>query len=380
MSGKIYRINDDQTLSELVEEPYSNEILLQDLLEKYPDLLAGDQISFDQPRRWLFITREFPVPGDERGDQSGYLDHLFLDQDGIPTLIEVKRSSDTRIRREVVGQMLDYASNAVVYWTIERIQQEFESTCDRDNQDPIESLSSLLEVEPDSDEIDEFWENVKTNLQAGRIRMIFVADVIPASLQRIVEFLNNQLDPAEVIAIEVKQFTGDGTKTLVPRVIGKTAETQKKSSSYRESGIQWTPDRYYSELLSKKSSAEVSVAKAIEKWVKERGHELYWGRGKQDGGFVPWFYHKNIKHQIFAVYTYGVVEIYFQWYKRKPGFSTIEKRLELLSKLNQIPGITLDESKINSRPSIDLAILAEGDNLKSFLEIFNWFYDEVKKS
>ena len=32
----------------------------------------------------------------------------------MPTLVEVKRSSDTRIRREVVGQMLHYAANAVV--------------------------------------------------------------------------------------------------------------------------------------------------------------------------------------------------------------------------------------------------------------------------
>jgi len=38
-----------------------------------------------------------------------------LDQDAIPTIVEVKRSTDTRIRREVVGQMLGYAANAVVY-------------------------------------------------------------------------------------------------------------------------------------------------------------------------------------------------------------------------------------------------------------------------
>jgi hypothetical protein len=31
-----------------------------------------------------------------------------LDQDAVPTLVEVKRSSDTRIRREVMGQMSDY--------------------------------------------------------------------------------------------------------------------------------------------------------------------------------------------------------------------------------------------------------------------------------
>jgi 5-methylthioribose kinase len=41
--------------------------------------------------------------------------------------VEVKRSSDTRIRREVVGQMLDYAANAVVYWPLEMIRAKFEA-------------------------------------------------------------------------------------------------------------------------------------------------------------------------------------------------------------------------------------------------------------
>ena len=50
------------------------------------------------------------------------LDHLFLDQEGIPTLVEVKRGTDTRIRREVVGQMLDYAANAIVYWPVEELR------------------------------------------------------------------------------------------------------------------------------------------------------------------------------------------------------------------------------------------------------------------
>ena len=52
------------------------------------------------------------IPGDEDGGGRWSLDHLFLDQDANPTLVEVKRSTDTRIRREVVGQVLDYVANA----------------------------------------------------------------------------------------------------------------------------------------------------------------------------------------------------------------------------------------------------------------------------
>ncbi len=58
------------------------------------------------------------MPSEEGGAGRWAIDHLFLDQDGIPTIVEVKRSTDTRIRREVVGQMLDSAANAVGRWSI----------------------------------------------------------------------------------------------------------------------------------------------------------------------------------------------------------------------------------------------------------------------
>ena len=96
------------------ESPYASEDLLQELLEKHPNLLAGDQIDSAHPRRWLLVKREAKLASEEDGEGRWSVDHLFLDQDGIPTIVEVKRSSDTRIRREVVGQMLDYPCSSVI--------------------------------------------------------------------------------------------------------------------------------------------------------------------------------------------------------------------------------------------------------------------------
>src|SRR6266545_347777 len=129
MSGGMYLIQDDGRLVEMTERTYDSEDLLQSLLATYPNLLAGDQIDRASPRRWLLITREMAVPSEEDGAGRWSVDHLFLDQDAIPTLVEVKRSSDTRIRREVVGQMLDYAANAVVYWPVDRLRATFETAC-----------------------------------------------------------------------------------------------------------------------------------------------------------------------------------------------------------------------------------------------------------
>lgn len=138
------------------------------------------------PRRWLLISREMGVPDDERSGDRWSLDHLFLDQDGIPTLIEVKRSSDTRIRREVVGQMLDYAANALTYWPVETIRAKFEARCENEQIDPEQALGEFFGVDSDQEAL---WQKVKTNLQAGKVRMAFVADKAPSELKRVIEFL-----------------------------------------------------------------------------------------------------------------------------------------------------------------------------------------------
>ena len=140
----------------------------------------------------LFVTREAGIASEVDGHARWSIDHLFLDQDGIPTLVEVKRSSGTRIRREVVGQMLDYAANAVVFWPIEQIRAYYETTCQTQGQDPDIMLRELLgeDANPAA-----FWVQVKTNLEAQRVRMVFVADVIPPELRRVVEFLNVQMSP-----------------------------------------------------------------------------------------------------------------------------------------------------------------------------------------
>lgn len=108
----MFVLSDDRRLTPVEETPYDSEDLLQQLLADYPVLLP-DQLALDEvPRRWVLIRRELGVAFEGVGGVRWAMDHLFLDQDGIPTLVEVKRSSDTRTRREVVGQMLDYAASA----------------------------------------------------------------------------------------------------------------------------------------------------------------------------------------------------------------------------------------------------------------------------
>ena len=116
--------------------------------------------------------------------------------------------------------MLDYASHAVNYWTLDQIQKAFQETCESKGDNPDDILTQFL---PSDRQAEDYWKGVEANLRAGRIRMLFVADEISRELRRMIEFLNEQMRPAEVLGIEVEHYgAADGSRTLVPKLIGLT--------------------------------------------------------------------------------------------------------------------------------------------------------------
>ena len=374
MSGGIFLLQENDELVEMREQQYDSEDLLQKLVAKYPNLLAGDQINKESPRKWILVSRELALPSNEENNGRWSVDHLFIDQDGIPTIVETKRSTDTRIRREVVGQILEYGANATLYWQINILRGKFEEQCESNGIDPEQCI---LEFTNDIDP-DEFWTNVETNLKIGNLRMIILADEIPTELKRIVEFLNEQMKPAEILAIEVKQFVGNNMKTLVPRVIGQTAEAQKNKSntSKREP---WDEDRFFTKLYNV-GQDEVNIAKQLLDWSKDRMSYIWWGDGKVEGSFVPTLVVDKIKYHLFAIRSNGHIELYFKHLLSRPAFQEEAKRMELLRKLNSLLEEDLPDEVITKLPKINLKVLNTQSKIQSFLDIYEWFINEVKNS
>lgn len=199
---------------------YATEDLLQALLQEHPDLLSGEQLRPGDPVRWLFVTREAGVADGDRAGDRWSLDNLLVDQDAVPTLVEVKRSTDTRIRREVVGQLLDYAANASAWWPPGRIREM--ATRKHGSIEALNEAVCRLLPGADADTIEQFWADVDRNLAAGRLRLLFVADRIPTELRRVIEFLNAHMPSVEVLGVEIAQYQGLGAEAYVPRVVGQT--------------------------------------------------------------------------------------------------------------------------------------------------------------
>lgn len=209
-------------LRPIARSEYASEELLQLLLQQHPALLSGEQLRPGDPIRWLFVAREAGIADGEGSNDRWSLDHLFLDQDGVPTLVEVKRSTDTRIRREVVGQMLDYAANATLWWPPRRIREL--ALRQHGSEAALCAAVALLAGvgTDDVDAIETYWAGVDRNLAAGRLRLLFVADRIPGELRRIIEFLNAHMPLIEVLGVEIAQYKEGNDEAFVPRVVGQT--------------------------------------------------------------------------------------------------------------------------------------------------------------
>ena len=239
MSERIYRLDGDGAPRPLEETPFPLEADIQRLIAAYPEVLAGEAMTPAEPRRWLLVDVEVPVP-DSAGGARWFLDVLLLDQDARPTLVEVKRGSNPEVRREVLGQMLDYVAHAERYWPVGTLRERCEAAHEGREGGFEGALAALLgEDEPDADA---FWERVDANLRAANLRLLFAADGIPDELARVVEFLNAQMATVEVLAVDIRRFAGGDAATLVPRVIGRTARTRRASRQAGKSRDEWLAD------------------------------------------------------------------------------------------------------------------------------------------
>ena len=269
MAERIYVVNEEGSLEPLTEKSFDTEDVLQALIADHPELLDGEQIRPGDPRRWLLVTREMGIADAADSGNRWSVDHLMIDQDAVPTFVEVKRSSNSEIRRSVVGQMLDYAAHATKTMEMPAIRRDFE-TSHGDNADAV--LLELLQADADANPdaiVEAFWDHLAINLAAKRVRLLFVADRIPDELARVVEFLNEQMPRVEVLAVEIKQFQGVTLRTLVPQVIGRTAAAEAPPGDDRSPRrTRLTMEQFYEQLPDQ---AAVHAAEKLIAAAKERG-------------------------------------------------------------------------------------------------------------
>ena len=213
--------------------------------------------------------------------------------------------------------------------------------------------------------------------------MIFVADAIPTELKRVVEFLNEQMDPAEVLALELRQYVGENLKTLVPRVIGNTAGAVIKKGAGSPAKKQWDERSFFDSISAQEEPKVVGVVHALLDWAKRNCDTVSWGKGDKWGSFGAKVIAANgAEDTLFYVWSYGktiFLEIPLGYFTSDCRLSELGVRQEFLKRLNEIRGINLPPQSVDKRRSFPVKVLAEGTALGDFLAVLDWAIAQTER-
>lgn len=219
-------LNPDGSIANPKRVPFTekmfDEAWLQGLIEDHPELLPISEI---EPAFAPAIS-----VGREVTTASGYIDNLLLSSQGYLTIVETKLWRNPEARREVVGQIIEYAKD-VSHWTFQKLEGEVRkyNAEHRKSKDGI--LDSLRRIE----DIDENKEGViidaiSRNLQAGRFLLLVVGEGIRESVEEMADFLQRTpqllftLALVELQIYKISEKEGDQQLLVIPQVVARTRE------------------------------------------------------------------------------------------------------------------------------------------------------------
>jgi hypothetical protein len=351
----VYLVRDDGATEAMTRVRCENEDReLQRLLERNFDLLPGEQIDPDDPRRWLLVKREMPVPDPGTGGNRWNVDFLFLDQDAVPTFVECKRFEDTRSRREIVGQVLEYAANGRQYWNRDILARLADESAKLHSTDLAQALDLLRPNELSTAEA--FFARAEENLRQGQVRIIFFLEESPLELRTVVDFLNGQMERSEVLLVEARQYSTGGRRVVVPSLLGYTEQarlikrtmTDVSTSARRK----WDKDSFLATAARSLDPPELQAVTQVLEAAIRIGCDIAWGTGKDTGSF-------NIKDPVLcqrslvSVGTNGVLALNFGWLNESEREERVRDRLRDLAAERLGVSVPLDYSRrhLNLQPA-----------------------------
>ncbi|MEF8847393.1 MAG: hypothetical protein V5A57_03135 [Candidatus Paceibacterota bacterium] len=198
---------------------------LQTLIEKTPErVVPGSQIApgSDSPPRFMVLNREMPV-------KRWSLDVLLIDQYATPTLLEAKLFRNREAKREVVGQIMNYAANAEEAWSGGTLRERAKSYWSDKDENLNDKLRDLLSTE--NPDIDDFWNRAENNLESNNIRLIIAMEEFRPEARKIIEFLNEEMENVELLGLDVRCY-GDSDEDMIvaPLILGQTQSTAPTST------------------------------------------------------------------------------------------------------------------------------------------------------
>lgn len=210
-----------QVVARAAEGSAERESQMRDLIHDHPGVLPVHALDPSLGRVFA-VAKELSIPG------VGFVDVLLADEHGRLIVAECKLWRNPQARREVIGQILDYARE-LSRWGYEDLQRQI-SARQRRGGNVLYELAR--EAGSDLDEAS-FVDRVTRDLAAGRFLLLIVGDGITEGTRRIGEYLRDQPGLAfEFGLIEMAEYryadaAGQERTIIQPRILAQTTVIER---------------------------------------------------------------------------------------------------------------------------------------------------------
>ncbi|MEX0654020.1 MAG: hypothetical protein WD534_05235 [Phycisphaeraceae bacterium] len=224
MANRVFLRRETGELEQLESRSFAAEDEIDALIASDARLLAAALSTDERRLQFLLVDRQVAIDdGEVTGRWSA--DLVFLDNEGVLTVVEDKLSRNADIRRKVIGQGIEYVANIATTWTSDHVKKLLAQRLG-DWQPAVSNLIGL------DDGRDDFWARVTKNLRLGRLRLVFAANELPRELRVAIEFLNQVTGPMEVAGVAVQLLpTNQVSGELEIVVASSVGLTERKVSS-----------------------------------------------------------------------------------------------------------------------------------------------------
>lgn len=193
------------------ELPTVSEADIQLLVHRHPQCLPIREIDalFAEP---ISVCTELSTP-------AGPIDNFLVTPSGLPVLVECKLWRNPEGRRQVVGQIIDYAKE-LTRWSSSDLQREVSRRLQIEGN---ALLQLVRERQPQIDEI-EFNDALTANLRRGRFLLLIVGDGIREGVEAIAEYLQVHAGlhfSLGLVELPIYTLPG-GARLVVPRIVART--------------------------------------------------------------------------------------------------------------------------------------------------------------
>lgn len=161
-----------------------------------------------------------PVPiCTELNTPAGPIDNFMVTPSGLPVLVECKLWRNPEGRREVVGQILDYAKE-LSRWSSSDLHREVNRRLKRDGNALLDLVRA---IDPTVDET-QFNDALTVNLRRGRFLLLIVGDGIREGVEAIAEYLQAHAGLHFSLGlVELPIYVlPNGDRLVAPRVLART--------------------------------------------------------------------------------------------------------------------------------------------------------------